>query len=123
MITDSNRIGDLAEHYAITYLWDNGYEVFRNCGCTGPIDMVAYKDGKTLLIDVKTMYADLRYPDSVTACSSRTALQKEIGVVILQFNPITRELRFTEHRNETTNTGYRDEQQPQLDLAVCDTGC
>ena len=38
---DPNRVGDLAEHYAITWLWDNGYHVFKNCGCTGPIDIVA----------------------------------------------------------------------------------
>ena len=33
---EPNRIGDMAEHYAITWLWDNGYHVFKNCGCTGP---------------------------------------------------------------------------------------
>ena len=26
--TDPNRIGDIAEHYAITYLWDSGYNVY-----------------------------------------------------------------------------------------------
>ena len=36
---DSSRKGDLAEYYAVTWLWDNGYEVFRNTGCTGPIDL------------------------------------------------------------------------------------
>ena len=38
---DPSRVGDLAEHYAITWLWDNGYHVFKNCGCTGPVDIVA----------------------------------------------------------------------------------
>ena len=35
---DSSRKGDMAEFYAVTWLWDNGYEVFKNCGCSGPID-------------------------------------------------------------------------------------
>ena len=39
------RTGDIAEHYAITWLWDNGYEVFLNPGASGPIDLIAYKNG------------------------------------------------------------------------------
>ena len=27
---DVSRKGDLAEYYAVTWLWDNGYEVFQN---------------------------------------------------------------------------------------------
>ena len=38
---DSSRLGDIAEHYAITYLWDQGYNVFKNSGCTGPVDLIA----------------------------------------------------------------------------------
>ncbi len=26
----ASRKGDLAEYYAVTWLWDNGYEVFKN---------------------------------------------------------------------------------------------
>jgi hypothetical protein len=33
-VTDPNRIGDIAEFYAVTWLWDNGYEVFVNSGST-----------------------------------------------------------------------------------------
>ena len=50
---DSSRKGDLAEYYAVTWLWDHGYEVFKNTGCTGPIDMIAIKEGETILVDVK----------------------------------------------------------------------
>ena len=46
---DLSRKGDLAEYYAVTWLWDNGYEVFQNSGCTGPIDMIAMKEGQTTL--------------------------------------------------------------------------
>ena len=53
---DSSRKGDMAEYYAVTWLWDNGYEVFKNCGCTGLVDLIARdKKGKTILIDVKTL--------------------------------------------------------------------
>ena len=75
--TSPSRIGDLAEHYAITYLWDKGYHVFKNCGCTGPIDIKSYKDGRL---------------------SSRTTLQKELGVQYLHYNSKTRKLRFINHR-------------------------
>ena len=121
---DNNRTGDLAEHYAITWLWDNGYEVFKNAGCTGPIDIVAVSpEGETVLIDVKTMIKDVRYPESFSANKSRTPLQKEMGVVILQFNPVTRDLKFTEHRDEKVNPRYRDKQHAQQDLDLCHSGC
>lgn len=53
-ITDPNRIGDINELKAVTWLLEQGYEVFRNVGCTGPIDLVAVKPGEVLMIDVKT---------------------------------------------------------------------
>ena len=43
-----NRKGDIAEYYAVTWLWDEGYEVFKNCGCTGEVDLIAIKDEKIL---------------------------------------------------------------------------
>ena len=29
---EPNKVGDMAEHYAITWLWDKGYHVFKNSG-------------------------------------------------------------------------------------------
>ena len=52
---DTNRTGDISELKAVVWLLEQGYEVFRNVGCTGPIDIVAIKDGITTLIDVKTL--------------------------------------------------------------------
>ena len=96
---NSSRKGDFAEFYAVTWLWDNGYEVFLNAGCTGPIDMIAFKDGKTILIDVKTVTLDPRFPNDIKSRnSSRTAVQKELGVVILNFDSDTRKLRWVDHR-------------------------
>ena len=48
-----SRKGDMSEHYTITWLWDNGYEVFTNAGSSGPVDMIAMsKDGEVIKIDV-----------------------------------------------------------------------
>lgn len=97
---DSNRKGDLAEYYAVTWLWDQGYEVFKNAGCTGPIDLIAYnlETEETILIDVKTFLKDPRDGTYSKTPKQRSQLQKDQNVVRLGFNPITRKLRFIGHR-------------------------
>ena len=98
---DSSRKGDLAEFYAVTWLWDNGYEVFKNCGCSGPIDLIVRDlKGNIKLIDVKTAQPQLHKEtgNNVTKGGSRSPEQVEIGVQLLQFEPDTRTLRFVEHR-------------------------
>ena len=88
---EPNRLGDMAEHYAITWLWDKGYHVFKNCGCTGPADIVAISpNGETLLIDVKS-YKDGRL-------SSKTPEQRKLGIQYLHYNSETRKCRFVNHR-------------------------
>ena len=96
-INDRSRKGDLAEYYAVTWLWDNCYEVFQNSGCTGPIDMIAIKDGTTTFVDVKTMQKDKQSP-SYRGKHGRTTEQKELDVRLLLFNPETRKLRWSKHR-------------------------
>jgi len=93
-LTDVNRLGDLAEHYAITWLWDEGFEVFHNSGCTGAVDIVAIKDGEVYLFDVK-MNSE---PSRVNNSKARSKLQKELGVQYILFDPHTRKLRLTKHR-------------------------
>ena len=121
-----SRAGDFAEYYAVTWLWDQGYQVFKNCGCDGPIDLVAITDeGDILLLDVKT-YRKSTGPKSVTSfrkTGERTQKQIEMGVQILGFDPRDRQCYFVEHRDETTYTGHRNEQQSQLDLDCGDAGC
>jgi len=98
---DSNRKGDLAEYYAVTWLWDEGYEVFRNAGCTGPIDLIGVnlETGETLLIDVKTFQEQKVGEGNYSHTShTRSQLQKDLNIVQLGFNPITRKLRFIDHR-------------------------
>ena len=94
---NSNRKGDFAEFYAVTWLWDNGYEVFLNAGRTGAVDMIAMKDGETVLVDVKTAVYDPAV-DKCTQRRVRTDEQKKLGVVFLSFDPDTRKLRWVEHR-------------------------
>ena len=93
--TEDSRKGDMAEFYAVTWLWDSGYEVFQNSGCTGPIDMIAMdKEGNIILIDVKT----ISNSNGKAVCgTSRSKVQKELGVRLLCFDPETRGLRFMQH--------------------------
>ena len=94
--TEDNRKGDMAEFYAVTWLWDHGYEVFQNAGCTGPIDMIAMdKKGNMVLIDVKTLPV---VEGSKINGAGRSNIQKKLGVKLLRFDPDTRELTFIKHR-------------------------
>ena len=98
-----NRKGDFAEYYAVTWLWDKGYEVFRNCGCDGLIDLVARdKKNNIIFIDVKTgakqNLTNTEWKDNKTKWNKRTQEQKKLGVKVLLFNPDTRALNFVEHR-------------------------
>ena len=99
-IKDSNRKGDFAEYYAVTWLWDNGFEVFQNSGCTGPIDMIAVdKKGMATYIDVKTIHVGPKTEPHRGCKKTRTKIQKKLGVKILGFNPDTRELHFIGHKD------------------------
>ncbi len=106
---ESSRKGDLAEYYAVTWLWDNGYEVFKNCGCTGPTDLIVVtKDGKMLPVDVKTG----RFNASGKPCTNNLSdHQQELGVNVIAFNAETRKCRWVNHYHETAYSRYRDEQE------------
>ena len=96
-----SRKGDMAEFYAVTWLWDNGYEVFKNCGCTGLADLVARDSkGDIILIDVKTAQPQLhkKTGNNLTKCTGRTTEQVKAGVQLLMFNSQTRKLKFVKHR-------------------------
>ena len=94
-----SRKGDFAEFYAVTWLWDQGYDVFKNCGCDGMVDLIAWdKENKEfILIDVKTAYysKDLHKYQKQT---KRSKVQKQNKVKILHFYPNERKLRFVEHK-------------------------
>lgn len=98
-----NRKGDFAEMYAVTWLWDQGYEAFRNYGSDGPVDIIVWdkKTGEFILVDVKTgrpqsrSKTDNNYTDLP---GQRTEKQKQLGVQLLGFNPSTRKCWWVEHR-------------------------
>ncbi len=93
---DRSRTGDIAEYYAVTWLWDSGYEVFKNCGCTGQVDLVAIKDNEIFKFDVKSSWwrTDGRYKEKgERRVKGLTQEQKENGVHLLAFNPDTRKCR------------------------------
>ena len=87
------RKGDIAEHHCIAWLWSKGYEVFKNSGQTGAVDLIALNvdSGELMLVDVKS-YKDGRL-------SSRTPTQKKLGVKYLHYNPNTKKIRFIKHRS------------------------
>ena len=95
-----NRVGDMAEHYATTWLWDNGYEVFKNCGCTGLVDLVAIsKKGEIVLIDVKSYRSKKGRPyTDFKPTGKRTDKQKQLNVQQLYYDAETRKLRFVKHK-------------------------
>ncbi len=55
-VNEKKRIGDISEHKAVVWLLEQGYEVFRNECCSGPIDIIALniETQEILKIDVKT---------------------------------------------------------------------
>ena len=99
---NGSRKGDMGEYYAVTWLWDNGYEVFKNCGCTGLVDLIILdKKGKITLVDVKTAQPQIhkKKKNNFTKSCGRTEEQIKAGVQILMFNPDNRKLNFVNHRN------------------------
>jgi len=52
---DPNKEGDIAELQAATWLMKQGYDVFRNQSCVGPVDMIAMcpETGEVILVEVK----------------------------------------------------------------------
>lgn len=88
----TSRAGDLAEYYATTWLWDEGYEVFPNASCVGSIDMIAIKNGGVpVYIDVKSKGTKKDWGHR------RTEEQKKLRVRIVEFNTITRKCRWVDH--------------------------
>ena len=68
----------MAELYAITWLWDEGFEVFYNAGSTGAVDVVGIKDGEVYLFDVKMEGKN-------TNLRSRTPTQKKLALKSYSF--------------------------------------
>ena len=102
-IKDTKRKGDMSEFYAVAWLWERGYEVFKNSGCSGAVDLIAMDTkGDITLIDVKTAKKDSRRKDKYVSIGGGKlrADQKRLGVKHLVFYPKSKECRFVEHRDK-----------------------
>ena len=81
-----NRRGDISELQVATHYLEKGYEVFRNMGSTGLIDLVVVcpKTKEIFLYDVKTMavYEDKEGVTTMYANAS-TEEQRKLGVEVV----------------------------------------
>ena len=78
-------IGAASELTACAWLLSEGYEVFRNVAPAGPIDLIAFKDGLFLFIDVKTAALTKKKDGTPTGVAPKTMRknQESIGVTFL----------------------------------------
>jgi len=59
-LTDSNRLGDIAEYVVITEALKRGANAYKNVGCTGKTDLILEYNSMTLHVDVKVEKWDYR---------------------------------------------------------------
>lgn len=87
MIADRHK-GAANEMAAIAWLLKRGYEVFRNVSQHGPIDLIAYKDGVTLLLDVKSKKSELtKMKPEQYAIGVRFIAPENDGFIIFEQQP------------------------------------
>lgn len=84
-VMNSSQIGAVSELAACSWLISQGYEVFKNVVASGPIDLVAIKDGVAMLIDVKTALLNRDKQGRATGLHRSTPRknQKSIGIRML----------------------------------------
>ena len=104
----TSRTGDITELEVATHFLKQGYEVFRNMGSTGLIDIVIVcpKTKEILLYDVKTTteYKDKEGVTTVYANTS-TEEQRKLGVEVVALYKgkiYTDPIRIKERYNEDT---------------------
>ena len=93
----ANRSGDISEHKAVVWLLEQGYEVFRNECCSGPIDIIAYnmETQEILKIDVKTCSSRIRRDGTeVTDLPYIKQKQRELGIRLLAVDKINNTFTF-----------------------------
>ena len=85
---DRSRIGDYWEYYVVLEAWSRGAEVFKNVGCSGPIDLILVWNDMVLKCDVKQKIQTR--PGSYGACR----LGKGNTSTIISVHPITRKIKW-----------------------------
>jgi Holliday junction resolvase-like predicted endonuclease len=92
-----SRSGDISEHKAVVWLLEQGYEVFRNECCTGPIDIIAYnvETQEILKIDVKTCVSRIKQDGTeITDLPYIKQKQRELGIKLLAVDKINNTFTF-----------------------------
>jgi Holliday junction resolvase-like predicted endonuclease len=87
--------GACGELFVIQYFLEQGYEVFHNVAPAGPIDVVIFKDGKFIPIDVKSTTTAYTRTDGSTMLNIKVC-RREDGVWQLGYNHQTKEIHFPE---------------------------
>jgi Holliday junction resolvase-like predicted endonuclease len=87
--------GACGELYVTQYFLEQGYEVFRNVAATGPVDLVVYKDGKLVMIDVKSTTTAYTRTDGSIMLNVKVC-RRDDGVWQIGYNHQTKELHFPE---------------------------
>ena len=86
MIKSPNRKGDIMELSMCLHFLEEGYEVFKNVGCTGPVDFIVLdrETGEVRLYDSKKANAHTAQDNTISAGTSGvTDEQKRLGVRIV----------------------------------------
>jgi len=97
----TSKVGDLLELKAVCWLLEQGYEVFRNDCCTGPIDIIALnkETNEILKIDVKTTF--LNTNGTRVNLPKLNQLQVKLGVKILTLNKKTNDWMLVDGKLES----------------------
>ena len=85
----AKRRGDMSEIKAVSFLLDNGFDVFRNLSSTGPVDIIMLDtiNKKVILVDVKT-----QSPAKTTKIQyipNKTKIQQKLDVQFLFYDKNT----------------------------------
>ena len=85
-IKGTSRKGDISEYEVIIYFLKQGYEVFKNVGCTGYIDIIVVcpKTKEITCYDVKTTssYIDKKGGTTIYG-NATTEEQRKFGVELV----------------------------------------
>ena len=82
MTLSASRKGDIAELFVAQYFMKEGFDVFRNLGCDGPIDLIIHNRATnvTLKIDVKSQFKMTYNADGSERFNSSTIGLRDDGV-------------------------------------------
>ena len=97
IVFEHNRSGDISEHKAVVWLLKQGYEVFRNECCSGPIDIIAFniETQEVLKIDVKTCNSYIKKDGTRTRSLPKIKQKhRELGIRLLAVDRITNTFTF-----------------------------